>query len=61
MTDLKPCPFCGSSDVHLMTFGIHTDVRCLDCGCRTKTYLVSNWGTDGEQKAIEIWNRRVKE
>lgn len=32
MVDLKPCLFCGSSDVEVGMFGLEWCVECQDCG-----------------------------
>jgi Lar family restriction alleviation protein len=57
MTDLKPCPFCGSKDVYFSgcdgfwTFKEY--IHCLGCGVVVKV------GHDGE--VVERWNTRVSE
>ena len=54
MTELKPCPFCGSVEVkvHIPYF---TDdcymVQCYGCNCNTAIYMTAN-------QAVEAWNRR---
>lgn len=55
MTELKPCPFCGSEDVQLTG----TDltgwyVICWDCGGRGGL-------AHRQEKAIEKWNDRKGE
>lgn len=54
----KPCPFCGSHDIHTFEptayeVGDNASVRCEDCGAeiRGKTLRI----------ALRTWNRRVKE
>lgn len=54
MTELKPCPFCGSE-----AYVIIRDVddwtpwiRCKGCGVETDCF-------DSAEEAIEAWNRRV--
>ena len=34
--DLKPCPFCGSTDIEVYAFSFapDCDVRCESCGAR---------------------------
>ena len=54
---LKPCPFCGCSDVSMYTNGSDLDnysyvVECDGCGCTLDT----GWQT--EEKAAEEWNLR---
>ena len=57
---LKPCPFCGSSNIAPeeeygsdcgYSFGGHL-VICNNCGVQTKYY-------ETETEAIEAWNRRA--
>lgn len=59
-TELKPCPFCGSKDVHLImadsTCG-GWSVTCKDCN----VWVDHIFNAMSEKKAIELWNRRVKE
>lgn len=67
--ELKPCPFCKSSDVELVTslteragkwnwWGAH--ISCPACRARTGTF-------EGETKeeavayAVAAWNRRAEE
>ena len=58
--ELKPCPFCGSSNVTLEVeygsdcgygFGGHT-VICNNCGVQTIYY-------ETKEEAIEAWNKRA--
>ena len=66
MTDeLKPCPFCGSTDLHLYYDNVDDRCNpfdpCVRCnGCRTifKFFYNELGGLGDIQKA---WNRRVKE
>lgn len=58
MTDkLKPCPFCGSENVHLSNWSDQAYVYCADCLVKTEVYLHGNCA----EKAIEVWNRRAGE
>lgn len=55
--ELKPCPFCGSTDIWNLEAGRNTDmwfVQCQDC-CATFPHF------DSEEEAAEAWNRRVGE
>lgn len=64
---LKPCPFCGSSDVILNRGGKTLNHRAEEC--RT-VYVICNdceakssWQFDDEENrkfVIASWNRRVK-
>ena len=52
---LRPCPFCGSEQVHPVMLGIGRGnddyVECYDCAARGPT----SWIED----ACELWNTRV--
>jgi Lar family restriction alleviation protein len=51
--NLKPCPFCGSTDVHLNGDDRWNIVICLGCG--------ANGGADlGISGAAEVWNQRAE-
>ena len=56
MSDLKPCPFCGSSSAVFVREDkpFLYSVQCLndDCSCRTDNYKAYRF-------AIETWNSRV--
>lgn len=61
MTELKPCPFCGSDKLEILmppriilldkTYGCR--VFCLNCGGTT--------GYRTRKDAIDLWNRRAGE
>ena len=53
MTELKPCPFCGSRDVTLQFRGI-VYVTCLMCMAEGPYTTVGETPT-----AVELWNTRV--
>ncbi len=52
MTELKPCPFCGSPVVDLIHTREGIRPQCLTCGA------ASACGEDHEQ-AAEAWNTRA--
>lgn len=55
MTDLKPCPFCGSKILSCFNDGYLTQIFCNACGARTGLHQ-----HDPEcDKSVEAWNRRV--
>ena len=67
---LKPCPFCGSSNLNLYYKEVdsrgdpyHPTVRCNCCGTflRFTDYI----GDDREYRTlddiVQVWNRRVNE
>ena len=60
MTELKPCPFCGSTDVHLLAcINIREPEKmifCMKCGAG----MISGWFKEEDERLIEMWNRRMK-
>ena len=59
MSELKPCPFCGSeADVYTWRNELErinpTKIQCKMCGASTLTY-------DRVKQAYDAWNRRVGE
>jgi Lar family restriction alleviation protein len=53
--ELKPCPFCGSTDLRTMRgigYRNHTMVKCEGCGARSGCYL-------REDNCHLQWNRRA--
>ena len=61
MNELKPCPFCGESSVHIEKHVAYTTtgylylVRCSNipfCGIRQTGFFT-------EEEAVEAWNRRA--
>lgn len=56
MSELKPCPFCGSSFVEISRYGnskVSTFYQCNDCGVSLETSETFNHG--------ERWNNRPLE
>ena len=52
--ELKPCPFCGSTNLRTMRgvgYRNHTMVKCEGCGARSGCYL-------REDNCHSQWNRR---
>ena len=59
---LKPCPFCGSSDVDVRETIADALVACNICSCRTGfVYLVDNEASNAARirGAIAAWNTRA--
>lgn len=57
---LKPCPFCGSTDVHLVENDrgkSEISITCKDCN----VWADHMFDALSKEQAIELWNRRVKE
>ena len=74
MTELKPCPFCGSKDVAVLTSltgkittGVHFDVpvavvQCFSC-CAAAGFVKIEGDIDeqaAKEGAIGFWNRRAE-
>lgn len=53
MTELKPCPFCGSQ-AKIMHGPGDSWVECMGCHCMSEMHTM-------ESRAVEDWNRRVME
>lgn len=55
MTELRPCPFCGGTDIHIVENGPDGfSITCKDCNV-----WVDNIFEDmTEEQAIEQWNKR---
>ena len=53
MKGLKPCPFCGSTDIRIMN-NPYFWCWCNGCGVETMTYYT-------EEELIKVWNTRVEE
>lgn len=55
MSELKPCPFCGSSQLHMHDDGYIKWVECEDCLAEGPVIVGS------EESATDIWNTRQGE
>lgn len=51
MTELKPCPFCGSKNIRLTNWGLYR-CWCSDC-------LAQAADSISKKEAIKAWNRRA--
>jgi Lar family restriction alleviation protein len=61
MSELKPCPFCGSHNVgefknHFPGEGEFYGVCCGNCDASTKSYP----GFRTPEEAVAAWNRRAE-
>lgn len=68
--ELKPCPFCGSSNIHVYYFDVNSRgdpydpvVRCDVCNTvlKFRDTITDDRRYCTMDDIIEIWNRRVKE
>ena len=62
MTELKPCPFCASSDVELRESIFDINIACNSCGCRTGLLFLGASNASNAAKKVEIigvWNTRA--
>lgn len=54
MDELKPCPFCGSTDLRMYIFEEDDHdvyIKCIEC--------FGQINARGRENAIAAWNRRV--
>lgn len=58
MTELKPCPFCGSKSFLVESVNAQTfRVECMNSSC----YCYKTWvHFSSKDRAIEAWNRRAE-
>lgn len=62
MNELKPCPFCGG-EAYICKENIpyHPTSYAVDCGNDRCDVDPSTDFFEDKEKAIEAWNRRVKD
>ena len=56
ITILKPCPFCGSTNISVVEAGIRTDIWFVQCEDCTATFP----HFDSKAEAVMAWNRRIQ-
>lgn len=60
MSDLKPCPFCGSAgEIEHKKYLNTWIVQCSNQTCFA-SYMIG-WDYDTEEEAVEGWNRRAED
>lgn len=64
--DLKPCPFCGATPMWLLQGNESTKrrlivVQCGNCSAKQETAAIHDSTDLLMKRAIEKWNRRIKE
>ena len=58
MEELKPCPFCGSTDIYIVcSITQYRDYYTIETDCECP-FTFGGTEYDTEQKLIEAWNRR---
>ena len=58
MSELKPCPFCGSTDVAANSYSIEASVRCFGCFA-VIVRKHPKYSDGGLVAAITAWNTRA--
>ena len=58
MCELKPCPFCGSTDVAANSYSIEASVRCFGCFA-VIVRKHPKYSDGGLVAAITAWNTRA--
>lgn len=53
MEELKPCPFCGRSELEANLTYFNGSIECLYCGCSLSL------PTKSPETQINHWNRRA--
>lgn len=60
MTELKPCPFCGETDIRIIVVekGVKSEIHCMGIGCGFHRH---SYDTDknAARRLAAAWNRRV--
>jgi hypothetical protein len=59
MTDLLPCPFCGSSNLRYEFCGSHGYIECNECGAQGPCDELAADPICDIQAADAAWNRRA--
>lgn len=59
MTEIKPCPFCGSEATFRYKEGLDTwIVECSNTSCPASYMIGMDYDT--QEEAVEVWNRRAE-
>ena len=65
-TELKPCPFCGGTDIRKLVTVFDCNIWCADCraGMHRDNYMkrdsIRETLFEAEEEVIEAWNRRTE-
>jgi Lar family restriction alleviation protein len=60
MTEMAPCPFCGSVDLYVMKGFPSYRVECSRCDAHGPSVHAKTRGDNLEELAIIEWNSREK-
>ena len=68
-TELKPCPFCGSTDIEAGAYSLSEDcyVMCCSCNAGIETLVPRNGMNIKEhdeaciKRLKKLWNRRISD
>lgn len=63
MINLKPCPFCGNSNIYLLKEVAkgYDDQYKVVCNANWNGCGASSGYYDSTHEAVDAWNRRVKD
>lgn len=57
---LKPCPFCGSTDVRLAVYEDFMDGKSYSVYCKSCHVIIGNEDRHrSKERMISFWNKRV--
>ncbi|HLX53229.1 MAG TPA: Lar family restriction alleviation protein [Aquella sp.] len=57
MSEIKNCPFCGSSETQFISDDYEWFCHCVDCDSRGPS--VNGISDDHKNYAIKLWNERI--
>ena len=66
-TELKPCPFCGSTDIRKLVTVFDCNIWCSECrgSIHRDNYMkcdtIRETLIDAEPEAVKAWNRRAED
>lgn len=59
---IKPCPFCGGNDIHVIRFNEGWGCICQNKACNCRVGIVfgdDKTCTQTREEAIKTWNKRI--
>jgi Lar family restriction alleviation protein len=57
--ELKPCPFCGCTDIRFVPSGWMRCAGCMTRGPTDDTDWPNDKAESAKKEAIRLWNRRL--